>query len=151
VTAPATACPPSRAAAGKVRELRRAAGWSQRALAERAGISPCMVAMLESGQRNFTLPVLARVAAALGTSPAALMAGEEACPASLTAAWRVRALREGRGWTTEALAGKAGIPPGTLALLEAGQADLTLTALERLAGALETDITSLLAPEWGGG
>lgn len=68
-------CATSLAAAARARVLRKEAGWSQQRLAETAGMSPCMVSMLEGGRRNFTLPALERVAAALGTDVAALLAG----------------------------------------------------------------------------
>lgn len=74
MTVPAPACATSLTAAARVRVLRKAAGWSQRLLAEEAGVSGCMITMLEGGQRNFTLPVLERVAKALGTDVATLVA-----------------------------------------------------------------------------
>lgn len=67
-------CGLSLAAAESVRRLRAGLGWSQRRLAAESGISQGMVCALESGRRNFTLPALERVAAALGTSAPWLLA-----------------------------------------------------------------------------
>jgi DNA-binding Xre family transcriptional regulator len=58
-------CEASLTAAANVRELRAARGWSQHRLAAQTGLSPAMVSHLEAGKRNFTLPMLERVAAAL--------------------------------------------------------------------------------------
>jgi transcriptional regulator with XRE-family HTH domain len=69
------ACAASLTAAAKVRELREKAGWTQRRLAEEAGMSAGMVCLLEAGYRNFTLSALERVAGALGTDAAALLSG----------------------------------------------------------------------------
>jgi transcriptional regulator with XRE-family HTH domain len=48
-----------------VRQRRMAAGLSQEALAERAGLHPTYVSMVERGVRNPTLDVAARIAKAL--------------------------------------------------------------------------------------
>jgi transcriptional regulator with XRE-family HTH domain len=76
VNAPATACPASLAAGRRIRALRTGLGWSQRRLGEEAGLSSGAVSFAETGQRNITLPVLERVAEALGTDVASLLAPE---------------------------------------------------------------------------
>jgi ribosome-binding protein aMBF1 (putative translation factor) len=71
--------PYSRQLSGKLRELRFycggeririsywiASGWSQRQLAQRAGMSQPGVARFEAGGTNPTLPLLERLAQALG-------------------------------------------------------------------------------------
>jgi transcriptional regulator with XRE-family HTH domain len=75
VTAPGevTVCATSLAAARRVRLLRRERGWSQDRLAVEAGLSHCMMSFLENGRRNWTLPMLERVAVALDTTPAGLL------------------------------------------------------------------------------
>lgn len=50
----------------RVRELREAHGWSQSELARRAGMSQPAVARFEAGGTVPTLPVLHRLASALG-------------------------------------------------------------------------------------
>lgn len=52
-----------------VRRIRRAANMSQAVLAERAGLSPAYVSMMERGRANPRLETLAALADALGTSP----------------------------------------------------------------------------------
>lgn len=66
-------CAASLTAAARVRVLRRERGWSQARLAEKAGLSLSMTSFLECGRRNWTLPMLERVAGALETTPAALL------------------------------------------------------------------------------
>lgn len=51
----------------KVRELRRAQGWTQEELAVRSGLTQPAVARLEGGGTVPTLPVLTRLAEAFGT------------------------------------------------------------------------------------
>lgn len=51
-----------------VRRLRQAAGMSQMALAEAAGLSRRMIVGIESGEANISLSNLDRIAEALGTS-----------------------------------------------------------------------------------
>jgi transcriptional regulator with XRE-family HTH domain len=74
VTPQLTACATSLAAGKRIRALRVEAGWSQRMLAEEAGMSSGAVSFAETGRRNITLPVLERVAKALGTDVAGLLA-----------------------------------------------------------------------------
>jgi transcriptional regulator with XRE-family HTH domain len=51
-----------------VRQRRMAAGLSQESLAERAGLHPVYISMVERGLRNPTLDVSARIAKALKAS-----------------------------------------------------------------------------------
>jgi transcriptional regulator with XRE-family HTH domain len=67
-----------------------------------------------------------------------------------TLAWaiaqRVRAAREGQGWTQAELAEKAGIALPSIVRLERGLHISTSTTLEKAARALAIDITNLAAP-----
>ncbi len=56
-----------------VRAHRDRQGWSRRELAEKSGVSERFLAQLETGDGNISLRRFAEVAAALGTSPAALL------------------------------------------------------------------------------
>lgn len=49
-------------------KFRRARGWTQEALAERAGVSQQYISGLESGQRNPTIVTLYEIAVALEVS-----------------------------------------------------------------------------------
>ena len=67
-------CGLSLAAAARMRGLRAGLGWTQRRLAAESGVSQGMVCALEAGRRNFTLPALERLAAALRVRPSDLLA-----------------------------------------------------------------------------
>ena len=58
----------------RVRELRAAAGLTQAQLADRAGLHRTFVGSVERGERNVALLSLRRIAAALRTTPAELLA-----------------------------------------------------------------------------
>lgn len=57
----------------------------------------------------------------------------------------IRHLREERGITQEDLAHKAGITTGTLSKIERGLANPSWTTVERIAGALGTNVARLAA------
>jgi len=59
--------------AGNVRRLRSKKKLSQKALADRIGISVSYVSMLERGQRSPPLETIEKMAKALGVPPAALL------------------------------------------------------------------------------
>lgn len=56
-----------------VRRRREAAGVSQEALADRAGLHRTYISLLERGLRNPSLTVISKLAKALGTSMTALV------------------------------------------------------------------------------
>jgi transcriptional regulator with XRE-family HTH domain len=62
--------------AGNVRKLRARKKLSQKALADRVGISVSYVSMLERGQRSPPLETVEKMARALGVSPASLLGGK---------------------------------------------------------------------------
>ncbi len=57
----------------RLRHLRRAAGLSQQALAERAGLDRTYVSAIERGRQNVTLAAVLRLAEALGVAPTSLL------------------------------------------------------------------------------
>jgi len=57
---------------------------------------------------------------------------------------RLRARREGRGWSQARLAQAAGISRGYLIRLEAAKQDPTLTVLAKLAKALKVSLVELV-------
>lgn len=59
----------------RVRDVRLAAGLTQEALAEAAGLHPTFISNVERGYRVPTLPTLFRLAAGLGTTASALVDG----------------------------------------------------------------------------
>ncbi|MHC2699813.1 transcriptional regulator with XRE-family HTH domain [Bradyrhizobium liaoningense] len=60
--------------AANVRQLRKAAGLSQEELAHEADLDRTYISQVERQQRNVTITVLARLAAALGVGPERLLA-----------------------------------------------------------------------------
>ncbi len=62
--------------ADNVRRLRARKKLSQKALADRVGISVSYVSMLERGQRSPPLETIEKMARALGVSPASLLGGK---------------------------------------------------------------------------
>ena len=61
----------------RIRQYRQKAGITQRALAQRAGISLDAVHRIENGARHPNLESLYRIAQALGLSPVALLEQEQ--------------------------------------------------------------------------
>ncbi len=59
----------------RVRAARTAKGWTQRDLAEAAGMHPAYVGSVERGERNIGFDNLVRLAEALDVSLAALLRG----------------------------------------------------------------------------
>jgi len=62
--------------AGNVPRLRAKKKLSQKALADKVGISVSYVSMLERGQRSPPLETIEKMAKALGVPPAALLGGK---------------------------------------------------------------------------
>ncbi len=62
----------------RCRELRGLRGLTLRALATRSGLSPRFLVQVEGGHGNISVRNLAHLAEALGTTPAALLQGDEA-------------------------------------------------------------------------
>ena len=61
----------------RIRQLRKAHGWTQEALAEKAGIHPVYLAGIEGGKRNPSFKNLARIAAALEIALSKLFAEDD--------------------------------------------------------------------------
>jgi len=57
--------------------------------------------------------------------------------------WRVRQLREAKGWTQEILAGRAGLDRSYVAGIEAGLRNPSTRALAKLARALGVTLSGL--------
>jgi len=62
--------------ASNVRRLRGKKKLSQKALADKVGISVSYVSMLERGQRSPPLETIEKMAKALGVTPSALLGGK---------------------------------------------------------------------------
>ena len=67
-----------------LRILRQAKGWSQTRLARESGVSQTYISDLEAGRSNPTVPVLKRLAAALGVRVSDLIGEGEEQPEAKT-------------------------------------------------------------------
>jgi len=80
-TPPAPACEVDAADARRlgrrIHELRARRGWTQDALADRAGVSKAMISKVERGENNPTLVVAAKIAGALGLTMSQLIGADE--------------------------------------------------------------------------
>jgi len=61
----------------RIHELRARRGWTQDALADRAGVSKAMISKVERGENNPTVVVAAKIAAALGLTMSQLIGADE--------------------------------------------------------------------------
>lgn len=59
----------------RIREKRKACGWTQEDLAAKAGIDRSYIGGVERGERNVTFTVLCEICAALGCDVATLTKG----------------------------------------------------------------------------
>ncbi len=59
----------------RIRELRKARGWSQEEFALHVGLDRSYIGGVERGERNISLENICRVAAALGVPPSTLFDG----------------------------------------------------------------------------
>lgn len=59
----------------RIRETRKALGWTQEDLADNAGIDRSYIGSVERGERNLTFKVLYQICEALGCDIAALTSG----------------------------------------------------------------------------
>ncbi|MGK9168576.1 helix-turn-helix domain-containing protein [Inquilinus limosus] len=69
--------------ARRLRQERQALGLTQAALAERSGVSPRMLALIEKAETNPSIATLAEIAAALGLDFADLFGGGDTAPAQV--------------------------------------------------------------------
>ncbi|MGP4115419.1 helix-turn-helix domain-containing protein [Streptomyces sp. 4N509B] len=86
------------ALAARLRELRRVAGLTIQAAADRAGLSPAHLSRLETGHRQPSLPVLLNLARLYGTTVSGLLGEAAGVPDPVVRAGAASARRAG-GWT----------------------------------------------------
>lgn len=147
------------------RRLRSEGGWTLEQVAERAGLDPRHIQLLESGSSNPTLSTLVRVAKGLGTTLEGLVAGltpaAEKVPSPPAATWvrdeeggglptcaqRVKIERLSRGWSQAELASRVGLSLGTIQGLELGKKSPTVRTLDGIAEVLGVQTWMLLVPQ----
>jgi len=132
---------------GRLRRARRQSGLKRLPLATKAGLSDSTIAAIEAGEQLPTVGTVARLAIALGLSPAwlAYRLGEEraegAAPSYEGMDERLRTARAERSHTRAELSRLAVLNPGTIAKIEdGGQAGVD--TIEHLATALR------ISPAW---
>ena len=81
----------------RIKELRKAAGYSQESFADHVGIHRTYGGELERGEANVTLDNIVKVSTALGITLSALFAGVEQRAEFVTRAPRTRARRNKGG------------------------------------------------------
>ena len=108
---------------GQIKAARRAAGWSQRTLAERVGVEAQMIKRLEQGVGS--VATLVAVMAALDFRLIGIGPGR-------TLAEQLRSARRRRGLSLALAASRANLARGTVAGLEGGKG--SVASLMRLLG-----------------
>lgn len=94
----------------RVRALRDRLGLSRKTLSERSGVSERFLADLEAGRGNISLVRFAEVAAALGTSPADILAGASPARGDTGAIALVGVRGAGKSTVGERLAARRNVP-----------------------------------------
>lgn len=118
-----------------VRERRSARGLTRKAFSEKTGVSVRFIAELEAGRGNISVARLHDVAVALGTTAAALLAGEARAAESRPGIIALLGLRgAGKSTIGKRLAKKLGIPFVELDARVEEAAGLSLGALFELHG-----------------
>jgi len=139
---------PNQRFAANVRSGREQRGLSQEALAALGGLHRTEISLIERSEREPRLSTIIRLAQALDVAPAELLK-DIAPTAKATLAHprlgaNVAAARDALGLTVEQLAERAGLTRTELDRLERGGEDPRLSALLRLALALERSLAELL-------
>lgn len=132
-----------------LKRYREEKGFTQRQLAERAGVSASYINEIENGHKRPSLRVLNRIAAELGV-PAGVLVGRlaEGEPAAgLTMGDKLRLARLEKGLTLTELAQKAGVSAGYLSDIERGHALPAVETLSDLAAALGVRVSDLTRKE----
>jgi transcriptional regulator with XRE-family HTH domain len=119
---------------------RRAAGLTQRALAERVGMAPTTVSMWEVAGVRVPPWAAAELARVLGVPPARLAAGP---PVPGPDPRPLRALRRSAGMTRKEAAAHLGVAVGTLDRYEAGLRTVPVTVARRMAHAYRCRLRDL--------
>ncbi len=138
-------CPPARLDAVRLPSLaraRRAAGLTQRAVAERLAVAPTTVAMWEISRVPVHLALAQRLCTILGVQPTALTAeppdaGPDPRP--------LRQYRRWAGMSRAEAAAAAGVSVSALARYEAGRRATPIPVLRRMARAYGRSVEQLLA------
>jgi len=141
--------PEDRLPSGRIRQLRSARGWTQARLAEESGVDVATISRYENDDANPTIDTLDRLARALGSDLADIVAPEPVpfqadAPLLALLGQRVRAKRTALRFSVNQLALQAEVDARSLSRLESGEMATTLPTLARLAEALKVPLGDLL-------
>ena len=138
-----------RRVARNLRRLRAAQGISHGELSELTGLHSRHLQKIEAGNSNVTLVTMACLASGLGVSPGELIATGRSKGKGEDIYRRISdnlaRLCAERGLTLAQLAERAGVLPGDLSRIEAGQGDIPLTIIIDLAHVLSVDPVEIVA------
>ncbi len=132
----------------RLKRARRAAGLDCQALSIKAGLSPNVAFYIERNGRVPRLDVVEQLAAALDVAPGWLAfgrAGETAShgkPDHIGVSVRLRAVRDERALSANALGQAAEVATGTILYIEKGRTVPSVETVEKLAKALK------ISPAW---
>jgi transcriptional regulator with XRE-family HTH domain len=131
-------------------KVRRSKGYSQRALAEAAGVSPSSVYEIEVGRRRPNPGTLRKIAGALGVEVVDLLEEEERPKASsrleIFELPGLDAALERKGMSRGELSLRAGMTPGEILDYEIGAKKPDREIADRLADALDVQPYELIFP-----
>ena len=122
--------------------VRRRAGVTQRALAERVGVAPTTLSMWETARIAVSLPMLARLANALNVDPATLVAEPVTVP--VRDPRPLRHMRRAARMSQREAAAHLGIAIGSLARYEAGQRRPPVPVARRMAAVYRRPVVEVL-------
>lgn len=132
----------------RLREFRKAAGLTLGDVASQLGTTATQVARLEKGTRRLTVEHVRQIAPIVGADPSALM-DEAPLPIPVIddanhPGPKVRALREHRGMSLNALAKELGVYNSALSLMERGRQKIDVPTLTKIATALGVGLNELI-------
>lgn len=131
----------------RLRAKRQERGLTLEALAEKADLAISYVASVERGERNLGLENIVSLAQALNISPSELLPGihhQKKDQIKIAFGKQLKAKREERGLSQEALAEIAQIDQTTVALIEHGEGNVNLETLATLAQVLKIPLKDLM-------
>jgi len=135
----------------RLREARRRAGLSQAEVAARLGIRQGYVSRVELGMENITLSACVRFAQAVGCAVSTEVTPPKPRDSAGASGFVEfgRHLREARrraGLSQDALAARLGMTQGYVSRVERGAQNITLSACEVFAAAVDCMFTTVLTP-----
>lgn len=123
----------------KIREARKAAGLTQKGLAEKAGLATITIQQYESNKRQPRLDQLQKISHALGCPLSAFLQDD-----NIDIGARIRAIRQQKGMTQKQVADKCGMADSAIRKYESGAQVPKVETAKRIAAALNVPPAQLL-------